>query len=126
MLDVVLEHVARITSQDHLVILISDFHGLDDHVRQRLQKIRAHNDVIAAMVHDPSASKLPAASHVVVSDGDMQLELPDAKRLRKRLVDATAGRIRDVLSLQRDLRIPVVPISAGEETAVQIQRWLGR
>lgn len=126
MLSVVLQQAARIANHDHLVIVISDFHGLDDTVRQCLQKMRVHNDVIAVLVHDPSASKLPAASRIVVSDGEMQLELPDSNRMRQRLVDATAGRVRDVLSLQRDLRIPVVPISAGQETATQIQHWLGR
>ncbi|MFK8115378.1 MAG: DUF58 domain-containing protein [Rubripirellula sp.] len=126
MLRSAVEQAARIATHDHLVIVISDFHGLDMNVRQTLKKTRAHNDVIAVLVHDPSASKLPPTSRIVVSDGDMQLELPDTERLRKRLVDETAGRIREVLSLQRELRVPVVPVSAGEETALQIQRWLGR
>ncbi|TWU58578.1 hypothetical protein Poly51_13570 [Rubripirellula tenax] len=126
MLGVALDQAARVATHDHLVIVISDFHGLDDAARQRLRKLRSHNDVIAALVHDPSASKLPPASRITVSDGDMQLELPDSDRIRKRLLDATAGRIRDVLSLQKNLRIPVIPISAGEETAAQIQHWLGR
>ena len=126
MLGVAIEQTARVATHDHLVILISDFHGLDDDVRRRLKKLRSHNDVVAALVHDPSASKLPPASRIAVTDGDMQLELPESDRVRKRLMDATAGRIRDVLSLQKDLRIPVLPISAGEETASQIQHCLGR
>lgn len=124
MLSESLTQAERLATHDCLVIVISDFHGLDDRARQRLKTIRAHNDVIAVLVHDPSASKLPPASRIVVSDGDMQLELPDSSRARQRLVDSTAGRIQSVLALQREIRIPVIPISTGQETAPQIQRWL--
>lgn len=126
MLGVALDAAARIATHDHLLIVISDFFGLDELVRQRLRKLKSHNDVIAALVHDPSASELPASGEFVISDGELQVEVPRSGRALGRLQEATAGRIADVLSLQKDMRIPVFPISAGEDTSRQVQRLMGR
>ncbi|TWU56314.1 DUF58 domain-containing protein [Rubripirellula reticaptiva] len=121
-----LDAAERIATHDHLVVVISDFFGLDDMVRRRLRKIRSHNDVIATLVHDPIASQLPTSGQFVISDGELQVEVPDKGRAMKRLKEATAGRIAEVLSLQQELRIPVLPISAGEDTSHQVQRLMGR
>lgn len=121
-----LDMAQRIATHDHLVVVISDFFGLDDSVRQQLRKIHSRNDVVAALIHDPSASQLPTSGQFVISDGELQVEVPDGGRAVQRLQKATAGRIADVLALQQQLRFPVLPISAGEDTSSQIQRLMGQ
>ncbi|MDA8745115.1 DUF58 domain-containing protein, partial [Rubripirellula amarantea] len=116
----------RLATHNHLVVIISDFFGLNDSVRQRIRKIRSHNDVIAVLVHDPSASRLPTSNQFVISDGELQVEVPSKGSGLQRLQEATAGRIADVLKLQQELQIPVLPVSTAEDTSRQIQKLMGR
>lgn len=120
----VLERAARLATHDFLVVVISDFHGLDEDATRSLRRIAQHNDLIGALVHDPTASKLPSSESLVVSDGDLQIEVSGAAKMRK-INDATAGRIADALDLQRQLRAPMLPISTADEVLPQLQRLLG-
>lgn len=51
----------RVARNDHLVVLISDFHGMDEQTRQLLTQLRQHNDVLACWTHDPLLSALAPA-----------------------------------------------------------------
>jgi len=82
--------------------------------------------VIAVLVHDPSASQLPESDRYVISNGDLQAELTGRGGTKRRLQELTAGRIASVLSLQQELRFPVFPVSAGEDTGRQLQRLMGQ
>ncbi|SMP42561.1 Protein of unknown function DUF58 [Neorhodopirellula lusitana] len=124
MLGNVFEQAARLASHDFLVIAISDFHGLDEGATRSLQRISQHNDLLAALVHDPSASALPSSERFVVSDGELQMELSGSKTTQ-RVEAITSGRIADVLALQQKLQSPVLPISTGEEVLPQLHRLLG-
>ncbi|TWU42670.1 DUF58 domain-containing protein [Novipirellula artificiosorum] len=122
----VLEQVVRIAKHDYLITLVSDFFGCDDQSFRYLQRIRQHNDVIAAFVHDPSASKLPTSRDFVITDGDLQVELAlSGKRMRQRIEDSTSGRIANVLALQNRLQMPVLPISTAEQVSNQLHKLLG-
>lgn len=127
MLVKVIERASRLATHDFLVAFISDFHGYDDNALRHLRRIRQHNDLIAALVHDPSASQLGMSRDFVITDGHLQVELPvGRKQTRQRIEEVAAGRIATVLALQNKLQTPVFPLNTVEDVAVQLHRLLGR
>jgi uncharacterized protein (DUF58 family) len=122
----VLGSAARIAAHDHLVVVISDFDGVDDDTRRHVLRLAEHNDVLLLLVHDRSALELPEHGRLVVSDGDLQVEI-DAERgrERQRLLDFSTGRIQRVLGWQREIGVPVLAVTTAEEPEVQIRRQLG-
>ena len=126
-LDVALDAAARVATHDHLVVIASDFDGHGPRTRDLLLRLARHNDVLAVLVHDPFLLKLPAADTLVVSDGMLQVELGfGSSGLRKSLLDFADARGREILGWEQQIGVPVLPLSAAEETAPQIARLLGQ
>jgi len=127
MLNEILRRVSRIAQHDFTILLISDFEGADTVTDNLLLRLSEHNDVIAAFVYDPLAVQLPTAGELVVSDGDLQIELQFGReRLRKSLLDASNRRIQNILSWKTKVDVPVLPISTAEDAGTQIRHLLGR
>lgn len=126
-LDSALEEAARVATHDHLVVIASDFDGHSQRTRDLLVRLAQHNDVIAAVVYDPFLLELPPSGELVVSDGELQVELQVGhNRIRKGIAEMTDARSRELLAWQRELGIAVLPVSAAEDTALQVRRLLGR
>ena len=122
----VLGSVARIAHHDHLVIVLSDFDGIDETTRRRLSGIAAHNDLILGLVFDPAAREPGAGRRNVVGDGERQADIDlSSERVAKALVEYSGGRLDRILAWQTSLNLSVLPISAGEETGPQLRRLLG-
>lgn len=122
-----LEAVAREARHDRVVIVISDFDGQDEHTRDLLLNLANHNDVIAMLIYDPFLFELPTAGDMVVSDGDLQVELPfGASSMRKRLSETADARLRELLEWRSTIGVPVLPISTAENTAEQLRKLLGQ
>src|SRR5262249_32195981 len=126
-LDAALDAAARVATHDHLIVVASDFDGAGDRTRDLLLGIAAHNDVLAVLVYDPFLLDMPPAGELVVSDGELQVELGFAHgRTRQGLTEFTGARGRQILGWQHEIGVPVLPLSAAEETASQLRRLLGR
>ncbi len=126
-LDRVLQTVANVAHHDHLIIIISDFDGHSPQTRDLLLRLTVRNDVIAILVYDPFLLELPTAGEMVVSGGSMQAELAfQQAKARSAIGDFARQRGRELLSWQRDLGLPMLPISAAQETALQLRRLLGQ
>jgi len=121
-----LKAAARIARHDHTIIVFSDFDGIGADTRRVLSNLAHHNDVILVAVTDPMAQELPPDMHLVVSDGDLQIEIDtrDGAAYRS-LRQVAAGRLQQVLDWEAELGIPVLPLSSGEETLTQIRRLMG-
>lgn len=125
-LDRALDAAARVAGHDHLVVVVSDFDGHGERTRDLLLRLALHNDVVAAVVYDPFLMNLPPSGSLVVSDGDLQVELDVAgATVRRGIAEFTDARGKALLAWQREIGIPVLPISAAEETAAQLRRLLG-
>jgi uncharacterized protein (DUF58 family) len=123
----VLRHVSRVAQHDFTVLLVSDFDGADVTTNKLLLGLSQHNDVIAAFVYDPLAMKLPSAGELVVSNGELQVELQFGREhIRRSLLEYSDRRIQNILSWQRKFDIPVLPINTAEDTATQIRHLLGQ
>jgi len=126
-LNEVLRKVAQLARRDHLILVTSDFDGADATTRDLLRSLAQQNDVVALLAYDPIAVQLPPAGQLVVSDGELQVELPFGdERIRRTIHDASDARLRHVFAWQREIRVPVMPLSTAEETALQIRHFLGQ
>lgn len=121
-----LEAVARIARRDHLIIIVSDFDGVDARTESLLGGLSRHNDVLVCLVTDPIAEEIPAGLKIVVSDGELQAEIDTgADVTRRALSEFSSGRLAQIQGWTRRYGIPVLPLSAGEETMPQIRKFFG-
>jgi len=126
MLNRALERAERLALHDAAVFIISDFDGADATTRKMIGALTQHNDVVAALVHDPLQSDLPASARMTVTDGELQIQLEVGRdSVRKNILEATQQRLQNVFALTRDLGVPVLPLSAAEDVPRQIGRLLG-
>ena len=121
-----LEAAARIARRDHLVIVLSDFDGIDARTETILGGLARHNDLVLGLITDPSAHGMAENLRIVVSDGRLQAEIDTRSgQVLRSLNEFSSGRFAEVLAWERRLGIPVLPLSAGEATLPQIRRLLG-
>jgi hypothetical protein len=126
-LNAALDAAANIATRDHLVMVISDFDGHDARTRDLLLRLAGANEVVAVLIYDPFLLKLPQSGDLVVSDGELQVELGLAHGgMRKNLAEFADARAREILGWQHEIGITVMPISAAEEVAPQVRRLLGQ
>ncbi|MGO6687205.1 DUF58 domain-containing protein [Rhizobium leguminosarum] len=124
-LDKVLSAVANIAHHDHLVVVVSDFDGHTATTRDILLRLSSRNDVICLLVYDPFLLDLPTSGDIVVSGGGPQAELALRTASVRSSIDAFArNRGRELRAWQRQLGLPMLPVSAAEETAPQLRRLL--
>jgi uncharacterized protein (DUF58 family) len=125
-LNAVLNAAANIATHDHLVVIVSDFDGHDARTRDLLLRLAGANEVVAVLVYDPFLLKLPPSGDIVVSDGELQVELGLASgAMRQNLASFADARAGEILGWQREIGVTVMPISAAEEVAPQVRRLLG-
>lgn len=126
-LNEILEAVARICHHDALILIASDFDGADDKTRDLLLHLSRSNDVVCCLAYDPLAVQLPPAEQLVVSNGELQVEVMlGEEKVRRNILDASDKRLRAILSWQHELGVPVLPISTADDVALQLRHLLGR
>ncbi|CAB3667108.1 DUF58 domain-containing protein [Achromobacter kerstersii] len=112
---------------DNLICLISDFAGANDKTLRLLRTLAAHNDVIATLVYDPLAVHMPLRGRLVVTQGELQVEVAaDKRQVHQPLSDFFTGRLRDVAELLRRSHVPLLSIDTADDTLTQLRRELGR
>jgi len=126
MLNNALQQAQRRALHDAVVIIISDFDGADDETHKMVGAMARHNDVVALLVHDPLQSDLPASASMTVTDGELQIHLEVGREsVRKSISEASQERLKTVFAWTQELGVPVLPLSAAEDTAQQLRRLLG-
>lgn len=122
----VLQSVARIARRDHLVLLFSDFDGIDETTHRLVAGLSRHNDLVLALVSDPYVEDMPEGVKVVVSDGTLQAEIDTGdKALHRRLKEMARGRLSEILDWQRQLGVPVLPLTTAQDSVEQMRRLMG-
>jgi uncharacterized protein (DUF58 family) len=126
MLNRALQQAQRRALHDAAVIIISDFDGADDETHRMVGAIARHNDVVALLVHDPLQSDLPATASMTVTDGELQIHLEVGREsVRRSISQALQERLKGVFAWTPELGVPVLPLSAAEDTAQQLRHLLG-
>jgi len=113
-------HVARPGS---LLVVVSDFYGLDEEAEAQLGRIRPHNDMLACWIHDALEGEPPPPGRYAVSDGWQTATLDTvSRRARARYrtgFTAQAERLRATLGR---LAIPLISIATGDDVAAGLRR----
>ncbi len=126
-LDKVLQRCLALAGHDHLICIVSDFAGAGERTLQLMRQLSAHNDLIALQVYDPLAMKLPNNGRLLVTQGELQVELAIEKRnVHQPLGDFLSGRLQDVATLLRRSQVPLMMISTAEEAHAQLRAELGK
>lgn len=125
-LEQMFEQMIRVTTHDALVILISDGYGWSDKCAEFVKSISQHNDFVCCHVTDPLEHQLAEMSQMVISDGDLQLEISaQEKQLQQDFIHNVELSINSFSSLAKKYRIPLLPFNTTEETDEQLRRALG-
>ncbi|SDA13518.1 Protein of unknown function DUF58 [Pseudomonas sp. NFPP10] len=126
-LDRVLQQCLNLAAHDHLVCIVSDFAGTSSRTLQYLRQLARHNDVIALQVYDPLALELPHNGRLLVTQGQLQVELAvEQRQVHRPLGDFLSGRLKDVASLLRRSQVPLMMFSTAQEALGQLRSELGR
>ena len=125
MLNHALQQAARIAHHDALIVVVSDFFGVDSQTEKLTAQLAVHNDVVALYPFDPSRLN-PVPRKFVAGDGVLQVEvdLEDSSKRRK-MIDDYGRELEQISHFLRKISAPLVMISNQGETAAQIRRALG-
>jgi uncharacterized protein (DUF58 family) len=123
----VLGSVARIAHHDHLIVVFSDFDGIDDMTHRRLSGIAAHNDVLLVLVYDPLADGIESSSRTIIGDGAMQAEVDfGSSSIRDAVNRFSRSRLEKIHDWQSSINLSVLPLSSGEATLPQMRRLMAQ
>jgi len=125
-LNFALKETERLSGHDYLIVIISDMSGWNVETVKRIKRLARHNDVMASLVFDPMESTLPDGSQLVLSDGDMQIQVDAGKAGLK--ASFTEHFESAVEHLQQELNkhgIPVIPMDASEDVLSQVRKAIG-
>ncbi|MEP2029562.1 MAG: DUF58 domain-containing protein [Paracoccaceae bacterium] len=121
-----LEASARIVKTNALILVFSDFDGMDAETERLLSRLSQKNEVILFSVSDPLKNKFPDLKNLVVTDGELQVLLDiESESTRVRLEKFSSGRLARLLAISRKYGVPVIPLSSAKETASQILYLFG-
>lgn len=122
-----LKEAERLASHDYLIVIVSDMSGWNDETVKRIKRLARHNDVMASLVFDPLEKKLPDSSQLVLSDGEMQIQVDSAKAgLNEQYTEHFDSTVEH---LQHELNkhgIPVIPVNTVESVLDQIVKAIGQ
>ena len=125
MLNRALEKALQLVSHDGLIVMISDFFGVDEQTERLTARIAEHNDVLALLVHDPIRLQ-PAEERVTVSDGSLQMEIDFAdKHVREKLAENYREEQEHITRFLNRLAAPLLMVSNQGDVVNQVRRLLG-
>ncbi|MDA5558442.1 DUF58 domain-containing protein [Shimia sp. MMG029] len=125
-MNAVLRAVSRLATRDHLVIVISDFDAADAETERHMGAIAQHNDVVLALVTDPTAESLPEQGAVTGTDGQQQARLDmAAEGVRAGVLSVAADRTDLVTGWQKKMKLSVLPLTTAQDTLPQIVALMG-
>ena len=125
MLNTALEKAMRLAKHDMLVVIVSDFFGIDEQTSKLTARISTHNDILGILVHDPMRLD-PPTGRFRASDGENQLEIDlDDRQLRERLVEDYRDEQERIARFLRRLSAPLLMISNEGDVVSQVRRLLG-
>ena len=125
-LDAALRAALHLATHDYLVFVVSDFFGADQYTLELMRELATHNDVVAALVFDPSAKAIPTSGKIVVTEGELQVELDfGRKTIREPLSAMFDTRLQETVDLLQRCGVPLLAIDTEQPTVMQVARLLG-
>ena len=127
MLNKALKETERLSGHDYLIVIISDLSGWDEESVKRIKRMARHNDVMVALVFDPLEKTLPESSNLVLSDGQMQIQVDGtSKDLGEEFTGLFESGVEHLQSELSKHGIPVIPLDTIAPALDQIREALGQ
>lgn len=121
----VLERASRIAHHDVLIVLISDFYGIDKVSEKLTAQLAIHNDVLALYPFDPMREE-PASEKVTVSDGHLEMEIDFGDQENRRMMlDDYHDEQQQITHFLRKISAPLLMISNEGDVSDQLRTYLG-
>ncbi|WNC73858.1 DUF58 domain-containing protein [Thalassotalea psychrophila] len=125
-LEHMLEQVTRIVGHDALVIFITDGYGWNQKCSEYIKTLSQHNEIIFCHVSDPLEHQLATMSQMVISDGDMQIEVSSkTPQLQQKFQQDVIEKLDLFAKVASKYRIPVLPFDTLTATEKQLRKALG-
>jgi uncharacterized protein (DUF58 family) len=117
---------AQAAGHDALVVVISDFAGMNDETRVLFSRLAARGDALAAHVWDPLEAELPAAGRLAFQAAEGQVEVDTGSApLRERFAEDFRSRFDDTRASLQRLGVPVLSVRTTEPVLSQLREQLG-
>ena len=121
-----LQEAQRLSGHDCLIVIISDMSGWNDETLKRIKQLSQHNDVMASLVYDDLEKALPENDTLVLSDGQMQVQVnPRKAEFNRRYTEHFESNVEQLQKELKMHRIPVVPMNTYQSVPDQIKAALG-
>jgi uncharacterized protein (DUF58 family) len=125
MLNDALRKAARLAPHDVLVVIVSDFFGVDAETERLAASLAEHNDVLGLLVHDPLRLN-PHGHSISVSDGKLQMQMDLAnEKLREKLAEDYRLEQERITHFLKKLSAPLLLVSNEGDVVKQVRRLLG-
>ena len=125
MLNKALEKALQFAPHDVLIVVVSDFFGVNQQTERLTARMAEHNDVLALLVHDPIRLQ-PASQPITVSDGSLQMVIDFAdKKVRENLAADYRDEQEHITHFLNRLAAPLLMISNQGDVVDQVRRLLG-
>jgi len=125
MLNEALRKAVRLAAHDVLVVIVSDFFGVDAQTERLAASLAEHNDVLGLLVHDPLRLN-PHGHSISVSDGKLQMQMDLAnEKLREKLAEDYRLEQEQITHFLKKLSAPLLLVSNEGDVVKQIRRLLG-
>lgn len=126
-LNLALKEAERLCGHDYLVVIVSDMSGWNTETVKRIKRLARHNDVMASLVFDPLEKALPDSSRLVLSDGDMQIQVDvDKGDLKGKYTDHFVSTVNFLQAELNKHGIPVMPMNTHDPVQDQVRQSIGQ
>jgi uncharacterized protein (DUF58 family) len=118
-----LKRLRRIVRPGSLVVILSDFYGVDKDTELNLSRLRQHNDVVACLIADRVELTAPPPGRYAITDS-LQTGILDvySPQVRERYELYCASRQQRVKNLLGKYAIPLLTLMTYQDTASQLQQ----
>jgi uncharacterized protein (DUF58 family) len=118
-----LQRLRRIVRPGSLVIILSDFYGVDQDTELNLSRLRQHNDVVACLIADKVELMAPPPGRYAITDS-LQTGILDvySPKVRERYEVYCASRQQRVKNLLGKYAIPLLTLVTDQDIVGQLQQ----
>jgi hypothetical protein len=109
-----------------MLLLISDFRGLDDQSEAHLYQLAKHNDVILVYVYDPLEAQLPPAGYYRISDTHVTKAIDTSDdTMREEYTQRHQDHIQRIYRISCGNHIHFMPLCTADDLLTSVQKGLG-
>jgi len=117
----------RIAPSGASVVVISDFYGMDDAARRRLERLAARCELSCVLAYDPLEQEAPPTGWYRVSDGVKSAPIwTGDDSWRTDYGEALRSRLEFLQKLSRTRGAAVVDLATNDDVLPKLQRTFGR